>query len=133
MDRLIWEDEFSAGIQFIDEQHKVLVTKLNDLIDAYQSDDDTGEAEWLLLDFLKKCQQHVDGEQIMLTQQGYNKLETIARYLSEFGDKVEDLHRLSLLIDKEIPVSLILFLRQWITDHLRGKEMKRLHSLLPEP
>ncbi len=130
MDRVTWIEDFSLGIKYIDEQHQMLVAKLNSLIDASKAMDDAGDTEWLFIEFLRNCEHHFLEEESFLVRQGCSKMDVFARHHVEFGNSVEDLHRLSLLARNTVPVSLIIFLRQWLLEHLMGTEMKHFHSLM---
>jgi len=120
-----WSNELSVGIQEIDEQHKVLVSILNEMHDAVRHNHGP-EVSLEILDRL-----------IEYTKIHFAVEESLFRIFDYPG--YEDHHAEHAALLKEAKVvsgeskvsfKLLHFLRMWLTEHIMGSDMEYAEFLL---
>ena len=122
MDKIIWNSHYETGIENIDFQHKILVERLNDIIEL-QAKGEVQSNLFELLVFLEGyANYHFQTEEMIFKSFPYsNALDHIATH-NFFKKKIKDFkEKYSIgetLIDKE----LIEFLSKWLLDHILGTD-----------
>ena len=134
MAHIQWKDRFNIGYKDIDDQHKVLLALLNDLIDII---DQGGTAEAVSAIFHRLCSYaltHFAHEEDFMRAAGYPGLE---RQESEHATFVQQVLAFNQAFDPSDPRLLEetqSFLREWYLDHILKSDMdyvpclKRYHS-----
>jgi hemerythrin-like metal-binding protein len=134
MAHIQWKDRFNIGYKDIDDQHKVLLALLNDLIDLI---DQGGEPEAVSDIFQRLCGYaltHFTQEERYMRAAGYPGLE---RQESEHAAFVQQVLAFNQAFDPSDPRLLRetqAFLRDWYLDHILKSDMdyvpclKRYHS-----
>ena len=120
--RVDWKDEYSVGIESIDQQHKNLINLINMLQTTV--DYSTGEAferECLaaVVDYTKT---HFVYEEGLMSKYGYPDFEAHKAQHQKMIDKINDL----LAAYEEHPESAMKnaldFLKQWLIRHINGTD-----------
>ena len=76
MDRIVWDNSFSVGIEEIDEQHKKWISIINDLHDALMSGKNLGSITGKSLKAMEEYAHfHFSFEEEYLQKAGYPYLE----------------------------------------------------------
>lgn len=123
MGKLEWKNEYSVGVEMIDEQHKVFVSIMNELYTAIIE---------------KKEKRVLDDVFKQLTAYTQFHFQTEERYFDEFNyegsaeHKVahqklrEQIAELEMRKDgiMENPFELMDFLEDWLVDHIMGMDKK---------
>ncbi|WP_281646264.1 bacteriohemerythrin [Parendozoicomonas sp. Alg238-R29] len=119
---ITWTDEFSVGIQEIDEQHKTLVDLLNNLYVAIREHHGNKEATNTLCELATYTRIHFTVEESLMSITGYPEYEKhkyqhklLADQLNEFQEKVVN--------GTPISVELLHFLKNWLTHHILEDDM----------
>lgn len=128
--RVDWKDEYSVGIQSIDEQHKKLINLINTLqtIVNYSTGEEF-ERECLaaVVDYTKT---HFVYEEGLMSKYGYPDFEAHKAQHQKMIDKVNDL----LAAYEEHPESAMKdaldFLKQWLIRHINGTDKQYSEFLL---
>lgn len=115
---LTWNDSYSVGVKMLDDQHKGLVSVLNELHAAMmggKAKDITGP---LLRSLVKYTEQHFTAEEALLTRSNYPRLaehkthhQGLTRQVLEFAGRFER-------GEISLTVQLLTFLRDWLTNHI---------------
>ena len=128
--RIDWKDEYSVGIESIDEQHK----KLIDLINTLQTivDYSTGkefEQECLaaVVDYTKT---HFVYEEGLMSQYGYPDFEAHKAQHQKMIDKVNDLLAAYEKDPESAMNDALEFLKQWLIRHINGTDKQYSEYLL---
>lgn len=118
-----WNNQFSVGIEEIDNQHKVLFDLINRLfVAAIQREDHTVSLEILdaLIDYTKT---HFALEERLLQDAGYEKFEEHFAEHKVFIEKLNGMAQKFLAEEKTITFELINFLKHWLKDHIMETDM----------
>lgn len=118
-----WTNEFSVGIEEIDNQHKVLFELINRMfIAALKREDHRVSLEILdaLVDYTKT---HFALEERLLASAGYEKLAEHQMEHRAFIDKLGTMAQKFLAEEKTITFELINFLKHWLKEHILETDM----------
>jgi hemerythrin len=126
---LTWQPEYSVHIESIDSQHQVLVGMIRQLQEAMEEGRGRTFQSTLIAQLAAYTQVHFRFEEELMRQHGYDALaEHIALHNSLTGQVSE----LQQRIDQGRIVSnaaLMLFLRNWLTDHIMQHDQKYARAL----
>jgi hemerythrin len=121
---LTWSDDYSVGVEEIDDQHKMLFELLNRLfLAAVKREDQQLTIEVLnsLLDYTKT---HFGLEERLLEESGYQGLPGHREDHLRFIDKVNGIAQKFHVEDRSVTFELINFLRNWLQNHIRQSDME---------
>jgi len=120
--RIDWKDEYSVGIESIDEQHKKLINLINMLqtsVDYSTGEEFERECLAAVVDYTKT---HFVYEEGLMSKYDYPDFEAHKVQHQAMTDKVEDL----LAAYEEHPESAMKdaldFLKQWLIRHINGTD-----------
>lgn len=114
------------GVELIDEQHKMLIQKLNDLSKAIEKG--KGELETVkALDFMVNYTDfHFSAEEELLVEHNYPGLDNQKKQHAEFKgylkQLVEDFQEEGPT--KVLVTSINVFLINWLIKHIKGDDLK---------
>lgn len=126
MGQMAWDNSLSVGIDLVDEQHKMLITRLSDLSEAVELN--RGEAQIAkTLDFLVDYTDfHFSTEEKHMTEQDYpglghhkeqhDQFKTLLRHL------VEDFEEEGAT--RALATSINVFLVNWLVNHIKGVDIE---------
>ncbi len=119
MNLIVWTDSLSVGIPIIDEQHKQLISIINDLYAAL----DTLVLEHSLQKLSDYVVYHFSTEENIMRTCDYPD-----RLIHEDEHKALTEQVVAFTKDNSIP-ELLLFLRDWLNNHILGTD-KQLGTFL---
>ena len=126
MAKIEWDDSLSIGINIIDDQHKMLIQRLNDLSSAVEMM--RGEVEIMkTIEFMIDYTDfHFTSEEKHMVEQNYPDLEHQLAQHAEFKNSLkrilEDLEDEG--ITRQLTTSIDTFLTNWLIKHIKGLDMK---------
>ena len=117
-----WKDVYDVGFKEIDDQHKVLITILNELYDAQKK----GTGQHMIANTLKKLAEytiyHFDTEKKLFEQYKYPQmaehLEEHDYFVNQVKDFQDELQRSNLLLS----MKTMDFLKDWTITHILGSD-----------
>ena len=126
MARIEWDNSLSVGVDLIDEQHKMLIQKLNDLskaIEMSQGEIETAKTLGFMVDYTDF---HFSAEEELMAEQNYPGLEhqkeQHAEFKSHLKQLVEDFEEEGAT--KALATSIDTFLINWLIKHIKGVDLK---------
>lgn len=118
-----WRETFSVGMLDIDQQHKRLVDIINRLHDAMR----TGAAQPQLArvadDLLEYTKQHFAYEEKMIAAAGYPHVAEHAKKHRAMTAQVEAFRDNIRAATATVPLKLMEFLKNWLTQHILATDM----------
>jgi hemerythrin len=119
-----WSQDFSVGIDSIDQQHQQLVKMLNDLYAAMQAGQGQASLSKVLNGLAQYCLTHFAYEERMMSGHGYPDYAAHKQIHEKMTAKVK-----SLLQDVDsgkvqTSVSVAAFLKDWLTKHIQQTDKK---------
>ncbi len=113
-----WSDEFSVGIQEIDEQHKVLIDLLNDLHDAITNRRAADVTDNILKRLDDYVHIHFAVEESLMRILHYPEYKQHKLKHDELIDQLTKLNKKLEAGRASISFELMYFLKMWLTKHI---------------
>ena len=119
-----WDpNEYSVKVQAMDNEHQVLIQKMNALFDAHQRGADFAQLKHLLSDLGKYTVKHFEDEEAFMEKIGFDGLKThkvVHKQLVEkFTNHAEEFEKTQELTD-----DFFNFLKFWLRSHIKGIDKK---------
>lgn len=128
--RIIWDSSFETSIPEIDDQHKRLVSIINELADAigHTPKEILADTVARLKDY---AQYHFRDEEQMMESAGYDGLQEHRDEHREFMDQIM-LFDLDVILSSDgLAWDMLHYLRGWLTTHILVTDMKFANGTRP--
>lgn len=123
MATIVWRETYSVGIQKIDDQHKVLISIINELYEAHKQ----GTSQTVIVEVLEKLinytNYHFSMEEDLFTQYDYPQQKDHVDEHKYFVGQVADLKQESRKGNLLLSLKTIDFLKDWTINHILGTDM----------
>ncbi|NQY99382.1 MAG: hemerythrin family protein [Bdellovibrionales bacterium] len=116
-------EEFGLGVQEMDNEHQILIKKMNKLYDAYEAGAEYLELKGLIEELANYTVEHFRDEEAFMESIGFEGLATHKiiheQLLKQFTEHVDRFNQA-----QEIEPKFFDFLKVWLSAHIRGIDMK---------
>jgi len=132
--KIIWSSDYDTGIEEIDDQHRILVSTINEANEKLQSDSSLAVLENITKDLLSYALYHFETEEEMMLEHDYKsysaeEYEAHMKQHRDFSAQVVEV-RESIKAGNPMPKEdLIAFLTNWLINHI-NKTDKKLAAFL---
>ncbi|MCF8059334.1 MAG: bacteriohemerythrin [Bacteriovoracaceae bacterium] len=120
-DTFKWSDELSIGVTAMDNQHKVLIDKINTLIDDLSEDSPNSHKDFQAL--AGYVVEHFNDEEKYMESIGFPGLPIHKNIHKQLLEKVGEFDE-DIRIGTVDKMKLISFLKMWLKSHIMGIDMK---------
>ena len=124
MPLMTWKDEFSVKVSMIDQQHKKLIALLNDLFDGLREQKGKVVVERILGELVSYTEGHFSTEERLMKTNGYPEFAQHKIEHDALTKKVVDFQREYNAGRTNVPVELLHFLRDWLSNHILGTDKR---------
>lgn len=121
MNSFAWKDEYSVGVQLIDEQHKMFVGIINELYAAIQEKKGDVVLKDIFNQLVAYTQFHFQTEERYFDEFDYEGSEEHKAAHKVLIKQVTDLQEREAEI-MENPFKLVDFLEDWLIEHIMGMD-----------
>jgi len=118
-----WTDQFSVGIEEVDDQHKILFDLINRLFMAALNRADHAGMAAILDDLVDYTRTHFALEEQLLAEAGYPDLAQHQADHQRFVVKLEAVVQKFMVEEKSVTFELINFLKHWLKEHILETDM----------
>ncbi len=126
MEKIIWDDKFSVGVQRFDDEHKILIEMINKLLDS--GDGDAQEESETVTDLITKMtdyfHHHFRSEERCMSEHDYPGYSEHCAEHSKFVERVLDFCGDNLTQSGKIKSDMAAYLGDWLTNHVLVTDMK---------
>ena len=91
MNKIVWDESLSTGIKSIDEEHKMLIERLNSVTEAIEKHLDEGTIAKTLDFMLDYTNFHFSNEERFISDNGYPGLEVQQKQHKNFKDSINQI------------------------------------------
>ena len=119
-----WSDDYSVDIQEIDEQHKSLFNAINELDAALSAKEDEAVIAQVLEDLVTYTMTHFAVEECLMRIFGYENYDEHKSIHDDIRIKVRGYHIRFKNGDKRMGMELLMFLKDWIGQHIKEEDTK---------
>lgn len=126
-DYIAWQDEFSVGVDVIDEQHKKLLEVINAFLSSLEDNDDRFAIGRSLDDMIKYTEYHFYTEQLLLERH-----PDFLKHLNQHWQLVKEAKKIQDDFQQhlELKANIFDFLLSWLKDHILGTDKVYFSYLL---
>lgn len=115
---IVWRVKYRVGVEAIDHQHRELFGLLNSLGGAMRSGAQPGEVMALFGRLLEAAESHFNAEERALAQNGCPEVDRHRLAHNRFLTEAVTFQREVDHAEGAVPLPLMLFLRDWLTEHI---------------
>ncbi len=117
-DLIPWSQSLSVGLNYIDNQHKVLIKLINDLHRAMKTGKSTSTSGAILDQLIEYTETHFGNEEKLFKKFKYPEYENHKKVHTSLVSQVKDLKAQFMSGDGTLSVELMEFLQSWLKDHI---------------
>lgn len=119
-----WRDEYSIGLNTIDEQHKKLIRIINDLLVAMKSGKGKEVVGSAIDNLLSYTNEHFGFEEKVFARINYPEVSEHLNLHKSFVDKIK-----GFKVDHEagkilLSMQIMNFLKDWLVKHIQGTDTR---------
>ncbi len=114
-----WTDDLSVHIPSIDEQHKKLISMINDFYDSFKSGHNREKLVELVAGLKEYTSYHFTTEENLLTKHGYEDYDNHKKQHDTFVEKVNDFQERIESGKLVVSVEVTNFLKDWLINHIQ--------------
>ena len=120
MEKIEWSDEFSVGVPELDNQHQLILSEINKLIELKGLNRESSEIGTVVSNIISYATKHLSYEEDLLIDNDYPDYEQhFAKHNAYRNDFYSKLSSSSSSIDE-----ILVFLLHWWNDHILEEDMK---------
>lgn len=126
LQRFVWSEKLELGVHEMDEEHKVLVAYINELVSSLESQYIRKNKTDLIQAFnnlAEYCTEHFRHEEAFMQEIRYPLYESHKKIHENLLDQVK-LYGLDIEHDRLEDRKLVSFLRNWLISHIMGVDMQ---------
>lgn len=114
-----WQDDFSVGVEVIDEQHKMLLEVINGFLFSLDAGDDFFAIDRSLDEMIKYTEYHFHTEQLLL-----EKHPDFLAHLNQHWQLVKQAKQIQqdFAQDRDLKADIFDFLLLWLKNHILGTD-----------
>ena len=118
---ITWSDDYSVGIDKVDDEHKSLINKINALYEAVNNNEPEAKMLSLLDDLLDFGVYHFTEEEQLMRDAGYKDYDSHKAIHDTILDKLKGFHRRYTVSDnpRRVGFELLVFLKAWLYKHIQ--------------
>jgi hemerythrin len=124
MEKLNWKDEYSVGIEKIDQQHRHLFEITNKLIEQAGSPEDSELVSETLTEMVNYAREHFTDEEKLMREYDYPELASHRNQHDYFINTTAELSISFMDSDNTAGDEIVEFLKLWWTTHILKSDMK---------
>jgi len=119
METIEWNNNFSVGIDIIDEQHRTLIDLTNDLIIALSENKEKLTLSVFLEALLDYSIYHFDAEEDYASETNSPSLAEHKLMHKAFSDKILEYKARLEMDDQSTAKELLEYLKKWLVEHIQ--------------
>ena len=124
MEKIVWNDEFSVGVETMDVQHQRILKIYNKLIDNAQADPSSETVSEVLAEMVEYASTHFKSEEQLLEDHEYPELKQQKDEHREFKQQAGEFCLLTLEQNEKMTHDLLNYLHDWWKDHILYKDKR---------
>ncbi|MCX8167242.1 MAG: bacteriohemerythrin [Candidatus Micrarchaeota archaeon] len=125
-----WTENLSVGIPTIDEQHKKLISIINELNEAMKSGKGKELIGKVIKELLDYTKYHFSKEEALMVQANYVGIESHKLAHNQFVKNIENSEKDFKNGKITVTIELINFLKDWLIKHIMGIDKKYSSTLI---
>ncbi len=120
---VIWNESFSVGDKLMDDQHRFLLSIINDLFNAMQKNMAEQGVHQIVEKMVKYTKIHFSSEEAMLREVRYPGYTTQVMEHIKFTGQVLAFQDQIVYKKRGLNIEILNFLKEWWINHINGLDM----------
>ena len=125
MTKIAWDDSLSVNVNLIDDQHKMLISRLNDMAEAVEQNRGIEKISKTLNFMIDYTEFHFSTEEKHMAEQGY---PAKSEHHKQHGEFTTVLNNLVQDFEEDgatqlLAESIYTFLVNWLIKHIKGSDV----------
>jgi hemerythrin len=119
-----WNDTFDVGVPSINKEHQALINYVNELHSGLHAGFGIADMGYILNGLVKYTQVHFKHEEEMMNKHNY---PNVSDHIKEHNALINEVLIFKEQFDqgkKSFSIELLVFLRDWLINHIQGSDMK---------
>ncbi len=119
-----WSDRLITGVKEADEQHKKLISLVNDLYDAMKQGKGKEVIDKTLDELARYASYHFTTEETLMSKYGFPELANHKREHEDFKVKIKEFMDKKAKGEITLTMEVMSFLKEWLVKHIMGTDKK---------
>lgn len=119
-----WKDDYKVGVKVVDQQHRRLVSLVDELYEAMKSGKGSDGAKKVLRGLVDYTKSHFRTEEEFMKSHSYPGMLAHKREHEDLARQAEDLLSQVEQGKLTVPIETGKFLKDWLTVHIMGTDKK---------
>jgi hemerythrin len=132
MGYLKWSDRYSVQVVEIDEQHKKLISLINEMYDAMQVGKGREIIDNVIDEFVDYTDYHFNTEERLLLQYGYPSYADHKEMHDHIAKKARELKKTLDNGNKPSNIDVMLLMINWLNTHILEEDRKYIFYIAPK-
>ena len=124
MEKIVWKQEYSVGVERLDRQHQRIISVINALIEKPRVFGASVAIADVLAELNSYVSEHFLLEEQLLSENGYPGLIQHSKKHTEYGERIADFCMKTVEKDKNVPEELLNYLGEWWIGHILHEDMQ---------
>ena len=124
MEKIVWDNNYSVGVQNLDEQHKRIIEIINKLIGAKDATVDSEIISDALSEMTKYASEHFETEEKLMGEYNYPDYSLHKDQHNQFRKQTVKFCLDAMHYDTAVPIEVLTFLKEWWINHILDSDMQ---------
>ncbi|MFO7734874.1 MAG: bacteriohemerythrin [bacterium] len=124
MSLIKWNDNFSVNVEKIDNQHRKLISMINELNDKMRQGKGKEVLEKIISDLINYTAIHFQTEEKLFEKFRYPETAVHKKEHTDFVRKVSDFQKNFKAGKLGLSIDIMSFLSSWLKNHIKGTDKK---------
>lgn len=124
MEKILWDESFSVGVQVLDAQHKQIITIINSLLEMNEAQSGSEIISETLTKLNQYASEHFNKEEQDMLEYGYPEYSVQKKQHQEFKRKIVDFCMGAMVHKANVPMEMFTYLKSWWTNHILQEDMR---------
>lgn len=125
-----WTPQLSVGFQPLDNDHKLLISLINQLHSAVEDGEDRDTVGSVLNALNDYTEYHFEREEMLMRVCGYPDMESHRKVHDALKARVKNIHDdYAKSENKDLSKDVLDFMKVWLTEHIQGRDKLYQHSM----
>ncbi|MFP4547916.1 MAG: bacteriohemerythrin [Fidelibacterota bacterium] len=124
MDNFIWQENYSVGVDYFDNQHKTLFRTAQSLYREIMNSKSELVINNILNDLLQYVNSHFHDEEYYMEKYGYKRLLEHKQEHKQFENKIKELQKDYQEGKVFVAMKLLNYLQDWFFDHIVREDQR---------
>lgn len=123
-EKLAWSEEFSVHVKLLDEQHKVMVSVINELIDCVNNGVEQAKIDEVIARLTNYKHHHFATEEKYFVEFNFEGAAEHVEAHRHFNEKIEGMKKQYANDALAFTFNLLDFLEDWLINHIQTMDHK---------